>query len=339
MVLERFERRWRARQVAAAKEQHAQLPEVPVVIGEERHLPHPADAVWSLLTGPDDQLGGPSRVQTFRMPGTPADVVGEVQCVVVRRPDGAWLGSIGEVVEREEGVRLVQRSWTTTHTHVETLTVAPDGDDRCTLRWDIETIAHPGTAVAARDELVASLRTLLARIEGQLAGRPVVEVPSPSTGCSGTGPIVEVEVVLSRSVPATAEAVWALIGGAAGITLLEPSWSGFTVPGSRSDEVGELVCLVPAVRVQGSVARFWQVVGLLPGRSRVVRGLSLAPQHAAELELSVVPEAGGARATFRAASPVHQDQARAERRRLTRAGEQYLERLRAQLETVGPPSG
>ena len=312
------------------------MPHVPVLVHDEVRLPHPAAAVWELLTDParEHEMASPAHVRSFTVPGTPVDTVGQLQCTVLRQPNGAWVGMLSETEERVEGARLVVRSLSGSHDYRETVELTPEGDHGCVVRWSVATRGHPDAAAVSRDRLADELHLHLTRVAAALAGRGVLESWSPTGGCPTTEPLDDVDVVVSASMRATPDAAWSVVaaGESHALESAYPDALGFVVPGSRAGEVGELVCVVPELSRPAARAVFWEVVGLDPGRSVVSRSLSTDPVHAPQREITVVPDDRGVEVTFRVRVASHRRGARAERRRLTAVGERYLEGVRSTLE-------
>ena len=79
---------------------------------EQLAVPQSSADLWRFVSDPanDGPIIGATHVRSFVVPGTPVGAVGELQCVVVRRPDGSWTGNLQETVERVDGVRLAVRA-------------------------------------------------------------------------------------------------------------------------------------------------------------------------------------------------------------------------------------
>ena len=310
---------------------HERLPLVTVRVREQVAVPCSASQLWEFVTDlrNDRAIIGQRHVQTFVVPGTPVGEVGEVQCTVLRRADGSWQGQLGETVERVEGRRLSVRSWSESHGHVETVTVA-QGE----LAWEVAVETHPEHVETVRERCSAALVEQLGRVAALLAGEVPAEADVPYVaGCADGGSIVEIETSATVELTASADEVWSLVSDAKNIALdaSDPAAVSFTVPGSRQGEVGEVVCVITATVGGGRIATFQQVVGLRPGGSIVLRGLSTVAEHAWEREITVEPVPGGARVTNRARIPVHQHKVRASRVEFGRGAERYLRVVAAEL--------
>ena len=331
---ERFDRRWDAAE-RAWFDRRARKPLAPVVVRDEVRLPHPAAAVWDLLTEParEHDLAGPAHVRGFTVPGTPVGAVGERQCAVVRRADGAWVGMLSETEERVEGSRLVLRSLSSPTSHRETIELTANGDVACILRWEVAAEGRGGSAATLRDDVAQQLHRQLARVAVAMVGRPATEPWTARHLCCATDPLEDIDVTVGLSMPALPDAAWRVVSDADRFALdsSNPGATSFTVPGTPKAEAGEIVCFVRGPVGPGVMAMFWQVVGVEPGRSVVARSLSTDPMHVMEREVAVEPDGDGVRVTFRVHVRVHGSDARRERRRLLEVGEDYLERVRAEL--------
>lgn len=326
---------WWERFVQSRYDRHARMPVVPVVVRDEVRLSHPAAAVWALVTDParEHELAAPAHVRAFTVPGTPVGAPGELQCSVVRRADGAWVGLLTETVERVEGSRLVLRVLSAPHSHRETIELVADGDVGCVLRWEVAAEGHRRSAAAQSAALAQELHHQLGRVAVALVGRPVAEPWTSRHLCCATDPLEDVDVTVDLSVPATPDAAWRVVSDADHFALdsSNPGASSFTVPGTPRAEAGEIVCLLTRPVGPGVTSMFWQIVRVEPGRSVVARSLSTDPMHAMDREVAVEPDGDGARVTFRVHVRMHGSDARRERRRLAEVGEDYLERVRAVL--------
>ncbi|GEL98918.1 SRPBCC family protein [Cellulomonas terrae] len=332
--LEWFDRRWAARRAAelrAAVERHARLPVIPLIVQFDARLPHPAAEVWELVAGESHVTCGPDHVLGFTLPSTRGREEEVVRCCVVRAPDGAWTGRLSTQGELVEGWRDVTFALSSAHPSRSTLTLTPDGDDACVLRWDVDTEAHPGTAAREHDGLADEMRRGVARVAAALARDELDESWSVTRPCVADRH-VDVEVSVEAVVQATPQAAWAVVADADRfVPVPDDRAASFSVPGSLRGEPGELVGVLLCPGQQGSTVLFWRVVALLPGRAVVWRTLSTDAAHAARREISIEPEGDGVRVCLTVREGTHPSEARSVRRRVRAGGERYLELLRAEL--------
>lgn len=336
--LEWFDRRWESRRTSQSLEcveKHAHLPVVPLSVRDEARLRYSTAVVWAFLA--DDARKhvpcGPAHVLGFTLPSALGAGAGEVGCCVQRRTDGAWIGWLSEAGESLEGVRDVAISVSDPHDLRQTLTLWPDGDDACILRYDIDKDSHDSTVEKERALLGEEIRRRITRITAALAGDELEEQWSATERCTADRH-VDVDVSVDVLVRATPEAVWAVVADAGRFALAQPDDEvvSFSVPGSARGQVGELVGLLTSPGRRGSIVLLWRVVGLLPGRAVAWRALSTDPGHAARREISLEPDEAGVRVTFRVQAPAHRSHVRTVRRRQRAVAERYLAALRAELE-------
>lgn len=336
--VEWIERQWYRGRLAAERRRadrqdraHRALPLVELRVREQVEVPRSSDEIWRFVTDPanDRAVLGPAHVLSFVVPGTPPGQVGEMQCTVVRRPDGSWTGDLGETLERVEGVRLAVRAMSRGHGHIDAVTVA-DG----TLTWAIIGRTHPGLLDDYRRQWSQNLHAHVTTVAAVLAGgEPTHPVTPFSTMCDQTTPLVDIEVGATVDVPVAPDVAWACISDAATPALgaSDPAAVSFPVPGSRQGEVGALVCVIVGTPDGGRTAKFQQVVGLTPGRSIVLRALTTAAEHAWERETTVEAVPGGSRLTHRVRVPVHRGHEGMSRVSHADGAQRYLARVRDRL--------
>lgn len=319
--------RWRGDQRLRAVRR---LPTVEVRVRQQVAVPVSSAELWRFVSDPanDAAIIGSSHVRTFVVPGTPVGAVGELQCTVLRRPDGSWAGQLVQVVERVEGTRFAGRALSLGYRHLETATVA-DG----LLTW--EAVVETQQPLAAQVHALVQQRVAghVGRIAALLGGEvPREQVVPFATSCDDRSALVDVDVSVSADLRVSPEAAWARVGDARNVAFEspDPTATSFTVPGARQDEVGEVICVIEAT-ADGRAATFQQVVGRTPGRAIVTRALSMVAEHAWERELSVEPLPDGSRVTHRVRVRVHRWQAAATRARWSGDAQRYLAAIETAL--------
>ena len=320
--------KWRDDQRQRAVRRH---PQVQVRVREQVAVPQSAAELWRFISDPahDGPIVGAAHVRTFVVPGTPAGAVGEVQCMVLRRPDGSWAGQLLQVVERVEGVRFAGRALSLGYRHLETATVA-DG----LLTWEAVVETEEPLAGQVRTAVQKSVAGHLARIAALLDGDvPQEQVVPFVSSCDDRSALVDLEITVSADLRVTPEVAWAHVRDSRTVALesSDPTATSFTVPGTRQGDVGELVCVIVGTPDGGRIATFQQVVGGEPGRSTVTRALSVVAEHAWEREVLVDPLPDGARVTHRVRVPVHRRQVAATRATWTADAQRYLGAIEAAL--------
>ena len=167
------------------------------------------------------------------------------------------------------------------------------------LTWEATDETHLKLADRVRAISSQALVGHLDRVAALLAGQTPAEPPRPAlTTCADRTPLVDLEVIATLDVRHRPEAVWALVADAshAALESSDPAAVSFSA-GARQGEVGELVCTLVGLPDGGRTASFQQVVGLRPGRSIVLRGLSAVAEHAWEREVVVEAAPAVARAS------------------------------------------
>ncbi|MBB2923252.1 hypothetical protein [Cellulomonas cellasea] len=298
---------------------HPRLTTVTAVA--RRVLAAPAPDVWALL--PEVPLD--AAVPTFVVPGTPVGAVGEVRCVLRWRRDGALVGTLHELLAVVPGHTRVQRERQELQTLVTTTTVdpLPDGSCRVAVWFAFQTARRGADAARTRMEVVP--RRQLALLADRLAGAPAVPAvlePHDESDLDGH------ELMVSTTVPATPEAVWAVVrpAEAARLDVADPDAVTFTVPGTPAGEIGEQICVVATWRPPVREAAVLEVIAQDPGRSFAVRSLSAPHLLAQAVVLEAVP--GGTEVTVVVSLQEHAPVLAREAARRWDAAEAYLARMR-----------
>ena len=193
------------------------LPLVQVRVREQVAVPLPSAEIWRFISDPanDGPIVGGAHVRTFVVPGTPAGAVGEMQCMVLRRPDGSWAGLLQQVVERVDGVRLAGRALSLGYRHLETATVA-DG----LLTWEAVVEMRQPRAGQVHALVQRTVVEHLDRIAVLLRGEVPREQAVPFvTSCTDGSAIVDVDVTVSIDLRVPAEVVWAHLRDARTVAL------------------------------------------------------------------------------------------------------------------------
>ncbi len=258
-----------------------------VTTSARRVLDAPADAVWALLP---DVAYGPDVVATFVVPGTPTGEVGECRCVLTRRPDGALVGVVHELLAIEPGRARVYQERQEHQNLVTTTTVEPASDLSCEVAvwFTFQTSRKAADEMRARAQAIP--RGQLDRLADHLAGTPATPAETRSHDESD---LVGGEVLRSAVVDASVEAVWAAVRPAeqARLDTDDPAAVTFTAPGTPRGEVGEQICMVVTWTPPAREVTMVEVVAEDPGRSFTVRSLSTA--HLLTRTVVVKPVAGG----------------------------------------------
>jgi hypothetical protein len=290
--------------------------------------------MWALVSSPRLLTVHAVPGHAFVLPGGGA----ERWCWVGPKVAGAMFGGLTEILEREEGRRIVMR--------------------KCSMRpfpvweWQVQGAeGGPGSGSLVRvavtlevgERLVdAAERALATGLEGEMAwllhrvtGAP--RPPSPPAADADAQaaerhqerPLEMRDVEASVVVPLPADQVWAGVLDATTFSLdaAEGEWAG-VVPGTPAGRVGELRCLVSAVGTLPAV-RFHEVVEIGPGRRLALRQHSAS--HPWHLVTTVEPHPDGSLVRAVGHVALHPDDGYAQLDAIRDAVAAHLSRFRVEV--------
>lgn len=271
----------------------------------------PAD-VWPVISSPAGLFEGKD---AFALPGP-----GPERWCIVTTVAGGMVGSLVEVVHREEGRRIVLRCVGPETTFVWDWSVFDGGTTAVgpasLLRLTLAATVLWGAADSAERGLQLGARRAVTRIDHLLTG---ATPPPPLKGAlaregerglehRSKRPLTVGEVDVQVVVTAPVEAVWAGVLDPTTYTVdAAPGERSGPVPGTPSGQVGELRYLVCRWDHQVMV-RFQEVVAVGPGRRLVLRHHSAS--HPTESVTTVEPHPQGALVRIVRGVRVHGDGAR-----------------------------
>lgn len=266
------------------------------VTGEHvAEIARPVDEVWALVASP---AGHFPEEDSFVLPGP-----GPERWCRVTNVAGGLLGSVVEVVEREEGRRIALRSVGRETTLLQEWAVFDAGPTPAgaasLVRASFTATVRSHAADGAARGLGRGAQRALMWVDHLLTGSPP---PPPLTGASAResarigehrarGPLIRSEVTAQVVVPLPVEAVWRGVLDASTYTVdAAPGQRGGVVPGTPAGRPGELrflVCTLDGLEV----VRFHEVVTTGPGHRLVLRHHSAS--HPQESVTTVGAHPGG----------------------------------------------
>ncbi|PVU83433.1 hypothetical protein DDP54_10995 [Cellulomonas sp. WB94] len=304
----------------------------------------PAD-VWGWLTTPANHFGARDG---FVFPGP-----GPERWCLLTEAAGSMIGVIADVVEREDGRRIVLRFVSSETTWVWSWSVFDAGitlgAPTSLVRLTISAAMRAHVAEAAGRGLQTAAQRALAEMNHQLSGAPP---PAPLKGADtraaerahkhrSMGPPTRGEVDVQVVIPLPVDDVWRGALDASTFTVdASPGEHPGVVPGTPVGQLGELRYVITSVGGQRFV-RFHEVVGVGPGRRLVLRNQSSS--HPAESVTTVEPHPDGALVRVVCEMVVHGEQAQmadatraAFRAHLARLSDELVRRASVDQEPPSP---
>lgn len=294
--------------------------------------------VWALVSTPRLQTIHATRGHGFVLPG-PAP---ERWCWVGPQVSGAMFGGLTEVLEREEGRRIVLRRCSRRPFPVwEWQVFEADGGIAGSLVRVSVTLELGERLVDVGERALAHL---LEDEAGWLLHHLTGSAPPPSStdgaagpagtdarGTEGHGarPLEMCEVETHVVVPLPVDQAWDGVLDATTFSLdaAAGEWAG-VVPGTPARQVGEMRCVVSAVGTL-PVVRFHEVVEVGPGRRLALRQHSAS--HPWHLVTTVEPDPDGALVRAVGHVALHPDDGYAQLDAITDAVAAHLGRFRAEV--------
>lgn len=258
-------------------------------------LRSPAD-VWVWLTTPGNHFGAQDG---FVFPGP-----GPERWCLLTEVAGGKVGLIADVVEREDGRRIVLRFVSSETAWVQSWSVFDAGASPAApmslVRLTITAAMRAHVAEAAGRGLQTAAQRELARMDHLLTGAPP-PVPLKGLGTrdrerreqhQSLGPPTRREIDVQVVIPLPADDVWRGVLDASMFTVdAAPGERPGVVPGTPAGQLGELRYVITSAGGRPFV-RFHEVVGVGPGHRLVLRNQSSS--HPSESVTTVDPHPDGA---------------------------------------------
>ncbi|WP_448631382.1 SRPBCC family protein [Cellulomonas soli] len=241
-------------------------------------IARPPVDVWALIAAPGTHFGAQGG---FVLPGP-----GPERWCLLTDYAGGMVGIVAEVLERDEGRRLVLRCDTGQTTFVNEWAVhdagvTPDGPSSL-VRLRMTCAVRALAAEPAASGLQEAARRAVTRLDKQLTGPPEPQPPlgegTPAGSCAhqATGELVTSSVTVQVVIPLPVEEVWRGVLDASTFTFdaADGEQPG-VVPGTPVGQPGELRYVI-TLRDERLFIRFHDVVAIGPGYRLVTRQRSVS---------------------------------------------------------------